>query len=118
VIEKIEEELKEINPNVVTKRTKYCEIDLDQLFDHQSFNDLTKKKEELQSYGTHDFEHKHADKKFQFLVYEFEDVEFDQTKLDRIFGVLLWEKPDNIEIIRCKGLINMTQSNIKFSLQG
>lgn len=116
-IENIEEKLKKINPNVVLKRTKYCEINLDDLFDKTSFNDIGKDRSDLVSVFTEDFEHLHAHKKFQFLVYEF-DGAFDIAKLDRVFGVLLWDKPDGMDIIRCKGIIHGDKSDLKFSLQG
>ncbi len=90
---------------------------MDDLFDKTSFNDIGKDKNDLTSIFTADFEHLHADKKFQFLVYEF-DGTFDIAKLDRVFGVLLWDKPDDMDIIRCKGIIHGDKSDLKFSLQG
>jgi len=116
-IENIETKLKKINQNVVLKRTKYCEIDMDDLFDQKNFHDIGKDKTDFATIFTDDFEHLHADKKFQFFVFEFEGA-FDITKLDRIFGVLLWDKPENMDVIRCKGIIHGENSDFKFSLQG
>ena len=99
------------------KRTEHCNLSLDELFDHKSFNEIGKNRDDVPKTIDRDFEHVHPDKKFQFLVYEFEGA-FDISKLDRIFGFLLWEKPDDIEIIRCKGLIHGHQSDLKYSLQG
>lgn len=90
---------------------------MDDLFDKTSFNDIGRDKDNLANIFTEDFEHLHADKKFQFFVYEF-DGAFDIAKLDRTFGVLLWDKPDGMDIIRCKGIIHGDQSDFKFSLQG
>ena len=91
---------------------------MDDLFEHSSFNDLNKNREEFGKSSIHELGHIHADKKYQFLVYEFEDVSFDNSKLDNMLGVLLWEKPKGMQVVRCKGLINGANSDVKYSLQG
>lgn len=117
-MDKIEEKLKQINSSVVLKRTQYCQIDMDQLFEQSNFNDLNRNQEEFGKSSILELGHLHADKKYQFLVYEFDNVSFDQPKLDNMLGVLLWEKPKDMQVVRCKGLINVADSDTKYSLQG
>ena len=111
--------MKQLNPTTKIIRTKYCEVPVDDLFSHESFNSISKNKEELESLGHEDHDyHVHPDEDIQFLIFEFENVAFEHKKLDENIATLLWEKPHDMNVIRCKGLVNIHGSDHKHSLQG
>lgn len=49
------------------------------------------------------------------MVFE-EDVEFDYKQLEIAIGTLLWENPENIKILRVKGIINIKNEDFIYSL--
>jgi G3E family GTPase len=92
------------------------------LFSAESFNSVSKNKENIleklhENKSKHGHDHVHADKNIEYFVLEYEKP-FDKNSIDQQIGLLLWEKPDNINIIRCKALLDIKDSEFKHSLQG
>ena len=65
-----------------------------------------------------DHEHHHADKNIQFLVLEFKDKVFDPKSFEEKVAYLLWEHPNDANVIRIKGIFPVSTSELKYSLQG
>lgn len=90
--------------------TSFCEIDLDNIFNIKSF---TNKQEKLDFFNETSLKkgyskHLHADKEIKTIFLEFEEnQDFDYKKLEIALGTLLWENPEDIKIIRLKGIINI-----------
>jgi G3E family GTPase len=116
-LQSVEDELREVNPTAKIIRTKYCDIPMDELFSLEHFNQIKQESEELPVSHDHEHHHAHPDHNIQYIFVEF-DKPFEQSKLDQQIATLLWEQPEEMTMLRCKGLIHIANSLKKFSLQG
>jgi len=114
----IEAKLTQINPTAVLRKSTYCQTDIDEIFDTEGFIMKLKDRDDLSNLPVMDHEHHHADKDIQFIVLEFQDKQFDARKLEEKIGFLLWEHPDEVNIMRVKGIFAVSGSEKKFSVQG
>jgi G3E family GTPase len=104
-------------------RTKFCGVPVDDLFSNESFTSITRSKDNLEQImqQNHDDEHDHAhpDEDIQYFVFDFNESEkFIHKELEQNIAIMLWEKPDKINVMRCKGLVSLADSDKKYSLQG
>lgn len=59
----------------------------------------------------------HADKEIKTIFLEFEENQaFEYKKLEIALGNLLWENPENIKIVRLKGIIIIKDDDYIYSL--
>ena len=66
------------------------------------------------------FKHIHNDLGIDtiFLKIQESEVIFSFKNLEKKLGFMLWEKPENIDVLRIKGIVNISDEENIFSLQG
>jgi G3E family GTPase len=115
----IELAIKELNPTATIKRTKYCETDIDEIFGSEGLLSKLRDKDDLsQLHKETEHHHHHPDEDIQFQIFEYKNVLFDPRALEENLGGMIWEHPNDANIMRVKGIFASSTSNCKYSVQG
>ncbi|XP_031492776.1 uncharacterized protein LOC116259216 isoform X2 [Nymphaea colorata] len=116
VIEDLEKEISTINSIACVVRTVHCQVDLNYIFDCKAYNDMhvahleaLLEKARDDSSSAHDFEVK------TLCICEEGSVDLNQVRL--WMEDILWEKRHEMDIYRCKGILNVHGSERLHTLQ-
>ncbi|KRX05084.1 P-loop containing nucleoside triphosphate hydrolase [Pseudocohnilembus persalinus] len=117
-IQQVEKELKILNPLAKLKRSSYCQIDLNDIFEIDGFTMKQQKFDfvnKLENFSLSD--HAHQDEKVQCQFLQF-DKEFDAKDIEIKLGTLIWECEDKYVIHRIKGILNVKGEDNIYAVQG
>lgn len=112
------EKVKTKNPLATLVFTDYCDIDIQDFFEHttlleQNVQFLEKDIVHVHNHGTFN------NKEVSFIILDYdENQEFVFHELEKNLGKLIWTNALGVEILRVKGIVKMKGETMAYSLQG
>lgn len=116
-LEDLERQIHDVNALVTVVRSVRCQVDLNTIFDRQAYGVKNSSQlQELLEYSKSAPPNSRHDNSISTLcIYEQDPVYL--TKVESWLEDLLWEKKSNMDIYRCKGILNIHNSNQLHTLQ-
>nr|CAD1837923.1 unnamed protein product [Ananas comosus var. bracteatus] len=116
-LEDLESEIRNINSLATVIRSVKCQVDLLKLLDRQAYGakNLAHLSELLEDGKSLPSSSRHDHTVSNMCIYELQPV--DLTKVRLWLDDLLWEKSSNMDVYRCKGVLNVHSSNQLHTLQ-
>uniref|UniRef100_A0A453B5Z4 CobW C-terminal domain-containing protein n=1 Tax=Aegilops tauschii subsp. strangulata TaxID=200361 RepID=A0A453B5Z4_AEGTS len=116
-LEDLERQIHDVNALVTVVRSVRCQVDLNTIFDRQAYGVKNSSQlQELLEYSKSAPPNSRHDNSISTLcIYEQDPVCL--TKVESWLEDLLWEKKSNMDIYRCKGILNIHDSNQLHTLQ-
>ncbi|XP_048555587.1 COBW domain-containing protein 1 isoform X2 [Triticum urartu] len=116
-LEDLERQIHDVNALVTVVRSVRCQVDLNTIFDRQAYGVKNSSQlQELLEYSKSAPPNSRHDNSISTLcIYEQDPVCL--AKVESWLEDLLWEKKSNMDIYRCKGILNIHDSNQLHTLQ-
>eukprot|EP01016_Furgasonia_blochmanni_P002268 TRINITY_DN10896_c0_g1_i5.p1 TRINITY_DN10896_c0_g1~~TRINITY_DN10896_c0_g1_i5.p1 ORF type:complete len:292 (+),score=81.81 TRINITY_DN10896_c0_g1_i5:296-1171(+) len=115
-IEPLKERLLDINPFARLELTNHSNIDVKVLFATEGYE---ARKDRITSFiEKHGTGHIHNKIGYDFVTMEFGEEPFEKNELEKNLGILIWEKPNGVDIVRVKGIAVVKDSEYIYSIQG
>ena len=114
-LEKITKNIRSINGLATIKTTNFSKIDLKQILDVRAFD--KEKSIDISNDLGQNYVECHHDKNIAAEILIIENKSVDIDKFNDFINALIWDKCENWNILRIKGVISVSNNEFKHSLQ-